>query len=158
MAALASIRLATPTDRDAIIAILFNTFETTWRPQISHVAAHAFIDENRPASYFAARGHLFWVCELDGVVAGFVDWEGDFVNALHVHDAHARSGVGSALMDKADAEIANDGFSHARLETDTFNQISQAFYKKRGFIETDRYPDHEWNSDLVTVLLVKSLL
>jgi len=153
----ATIRLAAPTDRDAIIAILFNTFETTWRPQISEAAAQAFIDENRPASYFAERGHLFWVCELNGVVAGFVDWHGDFVNALHVRDVHSRTGFGTVLMDKAEAEIAKDGFSQARLETDTFNQISQAFYKKRGFIETDRYPDHEWNSDLVTVLMVKPL-
>jgi GNAT superfamily N-acetyltransferase len=151
------LRPSSARDRDAIIAILFNTFETTWRPQLTETAALAFITENRPAAYFAARGHEFWVAYLDGVVIGFVDWEGDFVNALHVRDARARSGVGTALMNKAEAEIAKDGFSHARLETDTFNLASQAFYKKRGYAEADRYPDLEWNSGLVTLLLVKTL-
>lgn len=30
------------------------------------------------------RGLHFWVVEVAGEVVGFVDWEGDFVNALHV--------------------------------------------------------------------------
>lgn len=152
-----TLRPATAADRDAIIAILFNTFETTWRPQLTDAAALAFIAENRPAAYFTARGHEFWVAEGAGEVVGFVDWEGDFVNALHVRDTHARSGVGTALMNKAEAEIAKDGFSQARLETDTFNLTSQAFYKKRGYAEADRYPDLEWKSGLVTLLLVKAL-
>ena len=57
----------------------------------------------------------------------------------------------------AEVEIARAGFSSVRLETDTFNTISRAFYAAHGFCETDQYPDLEWNSDLTTVLLEKSL-
>lgn len=138
-------------------AVLYDTFESTWRPNITADAAQAFRDEDRPAAYVAKRGLEFWVAERDGEVAGFVDWEGDFVNALHVRAAHARCGLGGRLMDKAEVEIAAAGFKAARLETDTFNARSQAFYRARRYVEADRYPDLEWNSGLITLLLVKPL-
>jgi ribosomal protein S18 acetylase RimI-like enzyme len=94
---------------------------------------------------------------VGGEVVGFIDWEGDFVNALHVRASHARAGVGGCLMDLAEAEIAAAGFDAIRLETDTFNLRSQAFYAKRGFREAGRYPDEEWNSGLTTLLRVKPL-
>ncbi len=91
-------------------------------------------------------------------MAGFVHWEGDFVHALHVHADHARTGAGTQLMDFAEGEIARAGHPAARLETDTFNTRSQAFYSARGYVETDRYPDLEWNSNLTTLLLEKGLV
>jgi ribosomal protein S18 acetylase RimI-like enzyme len=86
-----------------------------------------------------------------------VHWEGDFVNALHVRSCAARTGVGAALMDVAEAAIAAAGHPAARLETDTFNARSQAFYAARGYREAGRYPDEEWSSGLTTLLLVKPL-
>jgi ribosomal protein S18 acetylase RimI-like enzyme len=151
------IRPATPADAPALRAILYDTFESTWLPAITPEAAQAFRDEDRPAAYVRERGHLFTLAERDGEAAGFVDWDGDFINALHVLACHARTGVGSALMDHAEAEIARAGHAQARLETDTFNLRSQAFYAARGYREADRYPDHEWNSGLATLLLVKAL-
>jgi ribosomal protein S18 acetylase RimI-like enzyme len=151
------IRRARSADAPALRAVLHDTYESTWLPQMTAIAAQAFRDEDRPAAYVAARGAEFWVAELDGEVAGFVDWDADFVNALHVRSRCARMGVGSRLMDKAEAEIAAAGFSAARLETDTFNTRSRAFYAGRGYREADRYPDTEWNSGLTTLLLVKAL-
>jgi ribosomal protein S18 acetylase RimI-like enzyme len=151
------LRRAQPADAAALRAILHDTFESTWRPNITPAAAEAFLSEDRPPVFVGERGLEFWVAERGGEVVGLVDWEGDFVNALHVLAAHARTGVGATLMDKAEAEIAADGFASARLETDTFNTRSQAFYAARGYVEAGRYPDTEWNSDLTTLLLVKDL-
>jgi predicted N-acetyltransferase YhbS len=109
------IRPAQPADRDALIAILHNTFERTWLPQLTPEAAEAYRQGNRPAEYFDARGLEFRVATRGGVVAGFVHWEGDFVHALHVHSDHARSGIGSALMDVAEGEIARAGHPAARI-------------------------------------------
>ena len=92
-----------------------------------------------------------------GAVAGFVHWRNDFVHALHVHSAYAGMGVGTQLMGLAEAEIARAGHPTARLETDTFNTRSQAFYLARGYLEKDRYPDLKWNSNLTTLLLEKGL-
>ena len=144
-------------DLPALQAILHDTFQSTWRPQITPAAAQAFLTEDRPAAYVGERGLLFQVAERAGEVVGFVDWDGDFINALHVRAAHARTGVGAALMDLAEAAIARAGHPAVRLETDTFNLRSQAFYAARGYVEAGRYPDTEWNSGLVTLLLVKRL-
>jgi ribosomal protein S18 acetylase RimI-like enzyme len=152
-----TVRPSRPEDADALIAILYDTFESTWRPQITDAAAKAFRDEARPRAYVGERGHEFMVGERGGVALGFVHWEGDFVNALHVHSSAARTGVGASLMDVAEAAIAAAGHDSARLETDTFNARSQAFYAARGYSEAARYPDEEWSSGITTLLLVKPL-
>jgi ribosomal protein S18 acetylase RimI-like enzyme len=151
------IRRARPADAAALVGVLYDTFESTWRPNLTEAAAQAFLTEERPNRYVAERGLEFWVAERDGGVVGLVDWQGDFVNALHVRASHARQGFGARLMDKAEAEIAAAGFDAARLETDTFNTRSQAFYAARGYKEAGRYPDEEWGSGLTTLLLVKAL-
>jgi len=151
------IRQARPEDAVALKAILHDTFESTWRPQLTTEAARAFQSQDRPAAYVTERGLLFLLAEVAGEVVGFIDWDGDFVNALHVLATHVRNGVGGRLMDRAEAGIAGAGFPAARLETDTFNLRSQAFYAARGYLEADRYPDEEWNSGLTTILLVKVL-
>jgi len=151
------IRQAGPEDGAALKAILRDTFESTWLPQLTPEAAAAYRREDRPAAYVGERGLLFIVAEVGGAVVGFVDWDGDFVNALHVLASQARSGVGGRLMDHAEAAIAAAGHAQARLETDTFNTRSRAFYAKRGYREAGRYPDEEWSSGLTTLLLVKAL-
>ena len=152
------VRGARQADAPDLRAILHDTFESTWRPQISTAAAQAFLTEDRPAAYVAKQGLDFQVAEWEGVVVGLVHWRDDFVNALHVRSDHARRGIATRLMDRAEAEIARSGFAAVRLETDTFNTTSQVFYAARGYREAGRYPDEEWNSDLTTILLVKSLL
>jgi ribosomal protein S18 acetylase RimI-like enzyme len=152
-----SLRPARADDAPELQAILYDTFESTWRPNITEAAAQAFRDEDRPGAYVAERGLRFRVAVRDRRVVGFVDWDGAFINALHVLAAHARTGVGSRLMDDAERAIADAGFAAVRLETDTFNARSRAFYAARGYREADRYPDREWASGLTTLLLVKPL-
>lgn len=152
------IRQARPEDAATLRAVLYDTFESTWLPQLTAEAARAFEREDRPAAFVGERGLLFLVAEVGGEVVGFVDREGDFINALHVLSSHARTGVGGRLMDRAEAGIAEAGFPSARLETDTFNLRAQAFYAARGYREAGRYPDEEWNASLTTLLLVKALV
>tara|TARA_R110001599_G_scaffold94937_1_gene246537 strand:+ start:1040 stop:1516 length:477 start_codon:yes stop_codon:yes gene_type:complete len=151
------IRPARAADGAALIAILHSTFQSTWRPAITPAAAEAYARENRPADYVARCALEFRVAERAGEIIGLVHWRDDFIHALHVHSAHARSGAGTSLMDLAEAEIVRAGFPAARLETDTFNMASQAFYAGRGYVEKGRYPDEEWNSGLTTLLLEKRL-
>ena len=151
------VRPSRPDDAAALMAILYDTFESTWQPQVSEAAAARFRAEQRPSAFVTERGHEFLVAERDGAVVGLVHWEGDHVTALHVHSRAARTGAGRALMDAAEAAIAAAGHASARLETDTFNARSRAFYAARGYHEADRYPDAEWDSGITTLLLVKPL-
>jgi SAM-dependent methyltransferase len=150
------VRRAQLSDAAALKQVLQDTYESTWLPQLTPDAARAFREQNRPAAYVAEHGARFWVAECDGQVVGFVDWDGDFVNALHVRASYARRRIGHLLMDRAEAEIASAGFVEARLETDAFNTRSRAFYAGRGYREVEAYPDKEWDSGLTTLLLVKT--
>nr|WP_241765403.1 GNAT family N-acetyltransferase [Hyphomonas adhaerens] len=120
-------------------------------------AAESFRASKRPETYVGQCWQEFHIVPRVGIVAGFVHWRDDFVHALHVHSDYARTGVGTQLMDLAESEIGRAGHATARLETDTFNTRSRAFYAARGFREIDQYPDLEWNSGLTTVLLEKIL-
>lgn len=151
------IRLATAADAPALKAIFLDTFESTWRPELTPEAVAAYFDGPQPDAFIASHGHEFHLAERAGEVMGLVHWTDDFVNALHVRSDHSRSGTGGRLMDVAEAAIAASGHAAARLETDTFNARSQSFYAARGYKEAGRYPDEEWKSGLTTLLLVKSL-
>ena len=83
-----------------------------------------------------------------------VDWEGNFIWALHVQPT-CRRGVGAALLALAEAAMRQAGVREARLETDDFNVRSRA--ARNGYQEIDTYPDEEWDSGFTTVLLSKRL-
>ena len=73
------IRPARREDAPALVDLLMRTYETTWMPQMSAQADSRFRASGKTAAYVAERGLRFHVCELDGTVAGMVDWEGNFI-------------------------------------------------------------------------------
>lgn len=151
-----AVRQGREADKPALKAILRDTFDSTWRPNITPAAVERYLTSGLADRFIDEHGQECLVAELDGEAAGFVRWEGDFIDALHVHSSHARKGIGHRLMDAAEAAIKAAGFAQVRLETDTFNQPSQAFYLSRGYREAGRYPDEEWQSGLTTILFVKT--
>ena len=77
---------------------------------------------------------------------------------MRVREELAGAGVATvSICSSAHVRAARAGFAAVRLETDTFNTASRAFYAARGYVEADRYPDEEWDSGLTTILLVKAL-
>jgi ribosomal protein S18 acetylase RimI-like enzyme len=150
-----TIRRAQAADFPTLKLVLRETFTSTWEPEVTSEAAARYLD--RSVEYVEERGHLFWVAVREAAVVGLLDFHANFVHALHVRPSVARAGVGTVLMEKAEAEIAAAGFPSARLETDTFNSRSRVFYARRGYREIDEYPDQEWNSGLTTLLLEKQL-
>lgn len=151
------IRPALAGDAPRLKAILQDSFESTWLPVLTSAAAARYRAEDRGARYVEDSLEAFRVAEIAGVVTGFVHWQGDFVEGLHVHGDHRRQGIGRLLMDCAERAMAMEGFAAARLETDSFNVASQAFYLGRGYAEQARYPDEEWDSGFTTILYVKQL-
>ncbi|MDR7222190.1 GNAT family N-acetyltransferase [Aminobacter aminovorans] len=152
-----SVRPAKTTDFAEVKQVLADTFESTWRPEITEAAAARYLTSDVGGRYVDQNGVAFWVAEVDGQVAGMVHWSGDFIEALHVAGAYQRLGLGKLLLARAEQEIGKAGLPKVRLETDTFNQQSQAFYRAMGYVETARYPDEEWDSGLTTVLFEKPL-
>lgn len=152
-----SVRPARAEDFAEVKQVLADTFESTWRPAITKASAERYLTSDVGGRYVDEHGLTFWVAEVDGRVAGMVHWSGDFIEALHVAGVHQRLGLGKLLLARAEQAIGEGGFEKVRLETDTFNQQSQAFYRAMGYVETGQYPDEEWDSGLTTVLFEKPL-
>lgn len=144
-------------DREAVISLLEETFATTWKPQLTNEAREAFRAKGGSAAFVDREGADFVLAEIDGTVVGMALRRGNFIDALHVRPARQRQGVGQTLLDHLEAEMLREGHETARLETDTFNEQSRAFYRRAGYVEAGRYPDTEWNSGLTTVLFEKML-
>ena len=152
-----NIRQATASDFAAMKAILQDTFESTWQPEITPTAASRYIETDIGGRFVDEHGLKMFVAEIDDRVAGLIDWHDDFVDAVHVAKTHQGFGVGRALMTHAEQGMHAAGFRQSRLETDTFNERSHAVYRSLGYVETDRYPDDEWDSGFTTILFVKPL-
>ena len=151
------VRPARLQDFPAMKALLRDTFDSTWRPQITQAAIQHYIETDIAGRFVERRGADKLVAEVDGRIAGLVNCIDDFIDALHVHSGFQRRGVGRLLLARAERGIAQKGFARARLETDTFNEQARSFYTALGYVEMAQYPDEEWQSDLITVLLEKPL-
>lgn len=73
--------------------------------------------------------HRVWVALLDGVIAGFVALNGDWVDHLYVHPGYFRRGIGDRLLALAKEKSAD------RLHLWAFQRNAPArnFYERRGF-------------------------
>ncbi|QUD83380.1 GNAT family N-acetyltransferase [Gordonia polyisoprenivorans] len=102
------------------------------------------------------RGPHTWFAESSGRVTGFVtigELDGHAtVMALYVDPDHWRSGIGSALMDRAEAEIARQGYPVARLHVLKGNERAMDFYAERGWAPTGHVRSGEvWGVHVVEV-------
>lgn len=152
-----TLRPARPDDRAALLAILAETFEDTWRPQLTAAAIDAYHRDRIAETFVDTSLARFVVAEIDGAVLGFAHREEGFVDALHVAAAGRRRGIARALMDALEAAMRAEGLTLASLETDTFNSASQGLYLALGYREVAQYPDEEWNSGLTTIRYEKEL-
>lgn len=152
-----ALRPAQPPDAAALTALLHETFRDTWLPQLRQQAAQAWLREEQAARYVAESGAAFIVATVDGELAGFVHCDADFIHALHVSSRFRRHGIGKVLLARAERAMLDEGYALSRLETDTFNTVSRAFYIACSYHEVAQYPDEEWDSDLTTVLLTRPL-
>ncbi len=138
-------------------ALLLDTFERTWRAQLTPAAIQAYFRDRIAERYVEDHSGEFLVAEMHGRVIGMVHQRAGFIEALHVLGACERRGLGRALMAAAEAQMRDRGVRRASLETDTFNLASQRFYEALGYREAARYPDTEWNSGLTTIRYEKDL-
>ncbi len=78
-------------------------------------------------------GAQYLLAEIDGEsgnLAGFCCWSPAEVRGLYIHSAWARRGVGTALMDRAEAAIIESGASRIHLGA---SRIARPFYEGRGY-------------------------
>lgn len=90
--------------------------------------------------YFSGGENWICVAESDGVIVGFLAIEVHREDAAYLYyddccvsKACRNQGIGSALMNAAEAYGADLGISTAVLHVETRNQAAQRLYGRRGF-------------------------
>lgn len=90
---------------------------------------------NMQSGVFPSRElHLFAYSpdgQIAGGLAGSIFWGWLHVDTLWVAEAYRGHGLGTALMDQAEAEAIGMNVQRAYLETTDFQALD--FYKKRGY-------------------------
>ncbi len=131
------LRPASPADLPLLITLLRRSWLATFAADLPFEAVQAFAREDPARTYVEAMWPAFTVAEFDGRVAGMCHIIDDLVAAIHVDPAAKRCGIGTALMDRAEADIL-DRHPAARLEVLSCNGNARAFYKSRGWLEQRR--------------------
>ncbi|MCP4425143.1 MAG: GNAT family N-acetyltransferase [Chloroflexi bacterium] len=90
---------------------------------------------DRQSGIFPAKElHLFAYTpdqQIMGGLFGDISWGWLHVDILWVDEAYQQGGVGTSLMDRAEAEARAMGVRQAYLETTDFQALG--FYEKRGY-------------------------
>jgi L-amino acid N-acyltransferase YncA len=161
------IRDAEPKDLPQIVEIVNAFLPTTtyeWTETPHTLAGRALWLEQH-----ASAGDPVLVAELDGEIAGFVNY-GDFRDAskwpgyrfvvehtIHVRERHWRAGVGRALIEALIERAIEAKKAVLVGAIDLENERSIRFHERCGFVEVARMPAIGWKLDrwLTLVLMQK---
>jgi len=117
------------------IDINFQQFEDPPQEDLDYVREQFLAFNDRQCGVFPAKAlNLFVYGPEEQIIAGLVgevSWGWLHVDIIWVLETYRRSGIGSALMDRAETEAIAMGVNQAYLETTDFQAAE--FYKKRGY-------------------------
>lgn len=118
-----------PDDLEAVVAL----WRASKRDAFLYVESQQSYTLEEDTAYFrhiVAVENEVWIAEVDGRLTGLLAIRGDFIDQLYVAVDVKRSGVGSALLQKARS------LSPAGLRLFTFqrNTAARAFYEKHRFV------------------------
>ena len=132
-----TIRFGRDTDGPAIIALI-------WACWSAHPGVKMDVDGEMPelhalASYYADRGGRLWIAESDGKVTGMIairpmdeaTWE---ICRVYVDPSRHGSGLGHALLDRAERHAIAAGAERLALWSDTRFDRAHRFYEKRSYV------------------------
>lgn len=141
------VRIAGNADAEALMDLINAAFRKAEgfiidRDRVDLEAVHSLL----------AKGE-FLVAEEEGTLAGcvYLESRGEraYLGLLSVDPALQKAGVGSMLMREAELRCARAGCRFMDLKTIDLRKDNQAFYKRRGYVETGTEP---FPSELTTKL------
>jgi ribosomal protein S18 acetylase RimI-like enzyme len=129
----------------------------TWFGLPDSVAGYVALAERTPTL----------VAGLGGEDAGFVTVvrhgpQSAEVAVMGVRPDHHRHGIGRALLQRAESDLARDGVEFLQVKTlssrhpDEGYARTRAFYLAYGFVVLEEFP-HLWSDDQPAVLLIKTV-
>ena len=116
----------------ALTELFYDTVHTVckgdYTPEQLAVWADGTADPERWEQSFLQ--HQTLVARVDGIVAGFADRDGDYLDRLYVHKDVQRQGVATALSDGLEQSARAEG--HRRMVTHA-SITARPFFEKRGY-------------------------
>ncbi len=123
------IRPYRPADIEQVILLWHETKKQAF-PYVDVMQSYSIEDDRAYFSGVILKESQVWIAEERGIILGFMALEADLVDQLFVINDRQRSGVGSALLNKA-REINPEGLS---VYTFQKNQSARNFFEKQGFL------------------------
>ena len=129
-----AVRPARPSDVAAIAGLAQRSWLDAFGTSVSAETA-AEEAASRSPEYFAAalERHSILVAELDGELAGYVEFDDSELRRLYVETALHGRGVGRALLEAALAHPRLAGASRVRLQVWERNERAVRMYEAAGF-------------------------
>ena len=137
-------------------------FEELWRLDHECFAPNLAYSRFELMSYIRRRSAFTLVAEDGKVIAGFVVAERDarrqagHIITIDVRSTARRTGVGTTLMDAAEARLLESGCRAVYLETAVNNEAAIAFYKRRGYFVLSTVPRY-YDGKLDALVMGKKL-
>ena len=132
------LRVATVKDAEAIK----NVINAAFKPAENFFIEADRIDLEAVESLF--QSGKFLAAEDDGHLAGcvYLEVRGEraYVGLLSVDPEHQKAGLGSRLMSAAEEYCAKAGCKFMDLQIVNLRTENQAFYRRRGYLETGTAP------------------
>ncbi len=128
------LRPGKPSDAQGLFAVHDRAVRELARGVYSDSQVESWVQGNSPERYVAAMredGELFLVAvaRLRGIV-GFCAYKGEEVRSLYIDPDWSRLGVGTSLLQRAEAAIAGAG--HAKVVIGA-SLVGLPFYESRGY-------------------------
>jgi [ribosomal protein S18]-alanine N-acetyltransferase len=146
--------------------MIIRPFQASDLPTLSEIDRRCFspgiaYSKEELESFISHRSSSTWVAEADGEIAGFLVASRQpprvgHIITIDVDDAWRRRGVGSSLMDAAEAWALKARLGLMYLETAEDNLAAQEFYEARGYRKVDKV-DRYYSNSLAAWVMVKRL-
>ncbi len=126
------IRNYQPNDIDAILTLFYDTVHSVCAKDYTPEQLGAWaVDHMDKAAWNASlQAHHTLVAESGGMIVGFGDIDGDYLDRLYVHKDWQGSGVATAILAALEQHARGNG--HERIVTHS-SVTAKAFFERRGY-------------------------
>jgi ribosomal protein S18 acetylase RimI-like enzyme len=143
-----TIRQALISDLEALNALSHRTIGASYRRFLSEEVVEAFLGSGAVQKYVRENLGQCWVIRLGETIVGYSVWRDDrrdaaptgLIDLMMIDPPWHRHGFGTELLRQIEALLFRR-YPELRLESFAGNDAANAFYRKHGWCEANRYLD-----------------